>query len=100
MHVVEIRVDKSLFLVETHRDDVLGIFFGEFDCLFHREALLEQKLLIIRQHDDERHVENVLQPFGELERDCVTNVHGIAARSTSSVDEEALTLLIVGQDPV
>jgi hypothetical protein len=44
--------------------------------------------------DDERDVEDALEPRGEHEWDQVTHVHRVAARSPSGVEVERLSLLV------
>jgi hypothetical protein len=51
-------------------------------------------LFIIGKHDDARHLEDVLQPLGELERNGVANVHATAARAAARVEEEGFTALV------
>ena len=76
-HVVEVAEEEGLALVEAAGDDVLGVLNREprevvqVVALPVRVLALPQELLVVGQLDDQRDVEDVLQPLGEVERDHV-----------------------------
>ena len=78
-HVFEIRENERLLDVKTHGDNILCILLRKLDRLLHGKLVLEQEFLIICQHDDQGYIEDILQPFCELEGDGVSNVHAITA---------------------
>lgn len=94
-HVLEIGVDESLLDVESHGNNILCILFGKLHSLFNSKLVLEKELLVIRQHDDQRNIEDVLEPLGKLKWNGMSNVHAIAARSAACVEEEWLPFFIV-----
>ena len=59
---------------------------------------LPEELLVIRQLDDKRHVEGVLEPLGEDEGDEVAKVHRLGGGSSPGVQEEWVALLVASQD--
>ena len=69
----EVGEDERLLHVKPEGDDVLGVFDGELLRLCQLEILPEE-FFVIRELDDERHVERLLQPLGEQERNQVAEV--------------------------
>ena len=54
--------DEGLFHVEANSDDVHGILDRELMAFFEREFVRVEELFVIREHDDERHVKDFLEP--------------------------------------
>lgn len=98
--VLQIAVDERLLLIEATGNDVLCILQPKLVRLLEGELLLEQGLLIVRQHDDQRYIEDILQPSCELERDRVTEVEGAARGTTTGVQEEGFAVLVLVQDEI
>ena len=96
--VLEIAVEEGLLLVEAEGNDVLGILHGEGEGIFKGQVLLEEGFFVVCQHEDEGHVEDILQPLCELERDGVAEVQAAGAGATAGVEHEGLAALMVGED--
>jgi hypothetical protein len=102
-------VDEGLFGVEAERDDVLCVFVGELEevlgslaLLLHAVVLVAgvQVFLVVGQHDDQRHVEDLLQLLGEEEWHRVSQVHAATAGASSGVQHECAIPLVCVQDLV
>ena len=96
-HESEVGEDEGFFNVESKRNDVLDVLPGQA----HRLLLLQilpQELLVVRQLDDQGHVEGLLQPLGEEEGYEVAKVHGVTAGASASVKEELFPFLNLVQD--
>ena len=52
--------DEGFFHVETNGNNVHGILDCEFVAFFEREFVRVEELFIICEHDDERHVKDLL----------------------------------------
>src|SRR5437763_7476398 len=61
-HEFEIAKDEGLLWIESAGDDVLGILLGVLEHIWDGQILLEQVLFVVREHDDQRHVEDFLYP--------------------------------------
>lgn len=94
-HVAE---NKDLLRVKTTRNDVLGVLTSVVLDLGNGSLLAEQELLVVRQHDDQWHVEDIRQPLGEGEGDGVADVHAVGARTATGVEEKGLALLVSVED--
>ena len=64
------------------------------------QVILEQKLLVVGQLDNQWAVEGILQPLGEVERNQVTQMQGFAGRAATSVQIELLALLVHIKDSI
>lgn len=98
--VLKIAVKESLLLVEAKRNDISCVLHGVFQSLFKCQVVLEQRLLVIRQHENQGHIKDILQPLCELERNCVTKVKTTGAGTATCVEEEGLAVLVLGEDLV
>ncbi|KAH3684657.1 hypothetical protein WICPIJ_004373 [Wickerhamomyces pijperi] len=86
--------DERVFRVETNGDDVLGVFLSEGSDVFDGELWLEEELLVIGQLDNQRSIKDVLQPFGEDERNQVAQMHTVGGRPSPGVKEELLAVFV------
>ena len=102
-------VDEGLFGVEAQRDDVLCVLVCEVEevlcglaLLLHAVVLVAgvQVFLVVGQHDDQRHVEDLLQLLGEEEWYGVSQVHAATAGTSSGVEHECAIPLVCVQDLV
>ena len=59
LHVVQVAEYERLLLLEPAGDDVLRVLISEAVALIEVD-LLEEELLVVRQLDDERHLEHTL----------------------------------------
>lgn len=98
--VLQVTVQECLLDVESESNDVARILHGIRKGVLESEVVLEQGLLVVRQHEYQRHVEYVLQPLGELEGDGVSQMQAAGARPAAGVQEEGLAALVSGQDLV
>jgi hypothetical protein len=96
--VLEVAVDESLLDVEAKSNDIASVFHGEFKRSLEGEFLVEKSLLVICQHEDERHVKDLLQPACKFEGNGVAQMQTAAAGATTRVQEERLALLISIED--
>ena len=90
-HGAKVGEDEGLLHVKPEGDDVLGVLHRELLRVGQLEIFPEE-LLVVGQLDDERHVEGLLQPFGEKERDEMTEVEP-GRRTTPRVQVERLALV-------
>ena len=65
-HELKVAEYKGFFRIKAERYNVSCILLGEFDDVLNGKILLEQKLFVVCQHDDERNVEYILKPPGRL----------------------------------
>ncbi len=72
--VFQVAVDECFFGVEAKCDDVAGVVHGILHGIFTGETIIKNSLLIIRQHEDQGHVEALLEPLGKLHGDGVAQV--------------------------
>ena len=98
--VLEVAVDEGFVDVKPHSNDVLCIIPGILHDFFEGELLPEERLLVIGQHDNEWHVEDILQPACELKRDRVSDVYAAAAWTASSVEKKSVATLVAVEYPV
>jgi len=63
--VIEVGEDKGGVDIEAARDDVFGVFVPEPVAVLKLQLRLEEEFLVVRQLDHQRHVEGLLEPFGE-----------------------------------
>ena len=98
--ILEITVNESLVDVEAHSDDVLCIVPGVLHDIFERELLPKQSFFIVGQLDDQWHVEDVLEPAGELEWDGVSDVHTPTTGTTACIEEEVIATLVAVEYPI
>lgn len=99
-NVLQIAIDEGLLNVEAEGNNVAGIFHSVVHGLLEADAVLEQGLLVIRQHENQRHVKHILQPFRKLQRDGVSQVQTAGAGPAAGVEEEGLAVLVARQDLV
>lgn len=99
-NVLQVAVDEGLLKIESQGDDILGVLHGEVHSILKRYAILEQSLLVVRKHEDQGDVKNILQPLGELQGNGVTQVQTAGTGTTTGVEEERLATLVEGQDAV
>jgi hypothetical protein len=97
-HEVKVREDESLLHVKSDSDNVGGVLAGEFLDIGNGELRTEEEFLVVSQHDDKGDIEDILKPLGEGEGNHMTEMHRVGGRSTSSVKEERLALLISVED--
>lgn len=98
--ILQITIDESLLQIESARDDILRILQRELMRLLKRQLILEQRLLVIRKHNHQRHIEYILQPLRERERNRMSQMQRVARRSASGVQEEGFAVLVLVQDAV
>lgn len=98
--VLEIAVEESLLLVEAKRNDISSILHSIPQSLLKCQGVLEKRLLVVRQHENQRHVKDILQPLCELERNSVSEMKTASAGTATSVEEEGLAVLVLGEDLV
>ena len=98
--VFQVAVDERLLHVKAQGNDILGVVHRILHCLFEGEAVLEQGLLVVRKHEDQRNVEDILQPLRERQRDGVPQMQAAGTRATAGVEEEGLSLLLLREDLV
>lgn len=99
-NIFQVAVNEGLLEIESQGNNVLGVLHGEVHGILERYAILEQSLLVVRKHEDQGDVENILQPLGELQGDGVTQVQTAGTGTTTGVEEERLATLVEGQDAV
>ena len=99
-NVLQVAVDEGLLEIEAQGDDVLGVLHGKVQRILERYGVLEEGLLVVRKHEDQRDVEHILQPLGELQGNSVTQVQTAGTGTTTGVEEERLAALVEGQDAV
>mmetsp|Transcript_4771 Transcript_4771/g.17846 ORF Transcript_4771/g.17846 Transcript_4771/m.17846 type:complete len:397 (+) Transcript_4771:649-1839(+) len=75
-HVVDVGEDERAPGVESARDDVLGVLPRQPPGVLELHGL-PQELLVVGELDDERHLESLLEPLGEVEGDEVAEVQGL-----------------------
>lgn len=92
--IFKIAEDEGLVNIKPHSNDVFCIVSGELHYFFERELLPKQSLLIIGKLYDQWHVEDILKPAGELERDGMSDVYTAGTWTAASVEEEPLTTLM------
>ena len=61
---VEVAEDEGLLHVETNCDNVHCVCLSVPLCVVNLDFLRVHEFLIVRQHDDQRALENILQPPG------------------------------------
>lgn len=76
--VVQVGKDERLVEIKSTCNDVFGVFVRKFVYLIELELGLHQKLFVISQLNDQRAIEDLLQPGSESERNLVAHVHGAA----------------------
>ena len=87
--------DEGLVWVEADGCNFEDIVLGPFLCLFvGKIPLLFKEFLIISHLNVGVDLELVLEPLGEVEAQNVADVHR-TTRSSTSIEEESLALLIV-----
>lgn len=92
--IFQVAEDERLFLVKPKGDEVLGIVHPVFQRFLERSTILEQRLLVVRQHEHQRDVKDVLQPLRELQRYSVAQVQASGTRTSTGVKEETLAALV------
>lgn len=98
--VLEIAVQEGLLNIKTKRNDVSGILHSICQRLLERQVVLEQRLLIVRQHENQGHIEDILQPLCKFQWDRVAKVKTASAGTATGVEEEGLAMLVLGEDLV
>mmetsp|Transcript_10997 Transcript_10997/g.41053 ORF Transcript_10997/g.41053 Transcript_10997/m.41053 type:complete len:432 (+) Transcript_10997:2819-4114(+) len=92
--VVQVAEDECLALVKTACNDVLRIEVGQLVASVQGQVLLEKELLIIRQLDDQGHVEGLLQVLREMEGNQVPEVQRLAGGTPAGVQVELLPTFV------
>ena len=98
--VFQVAVDESLLGIETKCDDVAGIVEGILHGILAGERFVEDGLLVIRQHEDQGHVEALLKPLGELHGDGVSEMETTGTGAPAGVEEKGLATFIAVEDLV
>ena len=98
--VLEITIHKRLLDIETQSDNVARILHAVRQRLLKRQVILEQGLFVVRQHEDQGHIKDLLQPSCELEGDRVAQVEAAGAGSATRVQEKGLAVLVLCEDLV
>lgn len=98
--ILEVAVNERLLGVETEGNDVAGVVQGILHCVLAGQAVVEDGLLVIRQHEDQRHVETLLQPLGKLHGNGVSKMQAASAWTSPGVEKEGLAALVGIEDLV
>jgi hypothetical protein len=97
-NILEIAIQEGFLDIEAKRNDITSIFHGEFQRSLECKLLVEEGLLIVRQHEHKRNIEDLLQPAREFEGDGVAEMQTATARAAASVEEERLASLVSVED--
>ena len=101
LDVLNVAENECLFRVKSKCNDVLDVVEAHANGAFGTikvELRTVDKLLVICNLDDQRHVEGVLQVLGEDEGDAVTEMEGLSTRAAASVEVKRLSLLVSVED--
>lgn len=90
---IEIPAQHLLVIDTKYMEKLLGIQLPV--AFFKLQILLEKKLLVVGELDDQRAVESVLQPFGEVKRNQMAQMKSFTRGASSSVEIEFDSFLIV-----
>ena len=83
--IFEIAKQKGLLDIKAKRNDIASIFHGEIQRGLESKLLIEEGLLVIRQHEHKRNIEDLLQPAREFEGNGVAEMQTAAAGTATSV---------------
>lgn len=110
---IKVGKDKCLFRVETTSNNITSIVNSKLTTHFNGQVGLEQEFLIVSQLNNNRYIENILQPstenirytantmiykyenlLTENKRYHMSQMHRCTGRTATSVQKERLLLFI------
>lgn len=98
-HIVAVEEEEGLVQIETAGENILGIFEAEAAVIIKCVVcLLMEKFLVIAEHDDDRHLEGILEVLSEKERHQMAHMHAVRGGPSAGVDVEWLFVLVGSQE--
>ena len=98
--VFQVAVDERLLNIKAEGNNVPRIVHGVLQSVLEGGPVLEKGFLVVRKHEDQGYVEDVLQPFRKLEGDGMTQVQAPGTGSSPGVEEEGFAALVLVENPV